>query len=143
MGKRSTITGYWRQRGTQDAGRAVSSGAPQVVTSMIKVTFDATQASTVSTGLWLPEGARVIRAYSTGEGGAGTVDVGNLTTSDVDAFASGIAASTVAEQITGAELGIPVAVGGAEISAGDNTGGTGTATIYLECVFDDDGSFAN
>lgn len=137
MGKRSTVVGYWREMGaTSASSSSLQAPTPRVMTTQLKVEFDATQANTTLTGLWLPAGARVLRAYSTGEGSAGTVDVG--TTADPDGFASAIAASSVASDSDGALLGAALAAD-VEVTAGDNTGGMGTAVVFLEVVMDDDG----
>ena len=138
MGRRSTIAGYWRARGATSASSSRLTGpTPGVVAFNVKVEFDATQASTTGTGVYLPAGARVMSATSTGEASAGTVDVG--TAADVDGFAAAIDADGVERQNTGALLGAALAAD-VEVTAGDNTGGGGTATVYLEVVMDDDGS---
>ena len=141
MGVRSTIAGYWRARGATSASSSKLTGpTPGVISFYVKVEFDATQANTTATGVYLPAGARIMKAASAGAGSAGTVDVG--TAADPDGFASGIAADSVASQRTGALLGAVLAAD-VELTAGDNTGGGGTAVVYLEVLMDDDGSIQN
>ena len=55
MGRRSTITGYWRQAGNS----ASLTTTPAAVPSVVRFSFDPTAAS-AATGIVLPKGARVI-----------------------------------------------------------------------------------
>ncbi len=137
---KSTFKGYIRELGsTNKTSSDLPGPTPRVMTTLLKVEFDASQAS-AATGLVIPSNCRVMSARSMGAASAGTVDVGTL--ADPDGFASGIAASAVADQATGALIGT-LNQGEKMIYAGDNTGGAGTAVVYLEVVMDDDGSIQN
>ena len=141
MGKRSTVTGYWREQGgTNSSSSKLTGPSPRVMTSLLKVEFDASVAVADIPRVILPSGSRVLSARSTGNASAGTVAV--RTSVDPDGFAVGIAASTVADQATGALIGT-LLTADTQVQAGDNTAGAGTAVIYLEVAMDDDGARAD
>lgn len=142
MGKRSTITGYWRQ-----AGNSVSTATtPAAVPSVVRISFDPTAAS-AATGVVLPKGARVIGIDTDGgaTGGATpTIDIGTAGTSDAfvaEGDADGAASLTVGAATTGASFGT-VLTADTEVYAGVGASAAagGTVVAYITWLMDDDGT---
>lgn len=75
MGRRSTITGYWRQRGD-----SADPATPAGVLSVLLVTFNPSQAAGTATGVYMPKGAIPMFAFALNSAGTGgtnpTFDVG-------------------------------------------------------------------
>lgn len=133
---RSTVTGYWRQKGAAGA-------TPAVFCSAQVFAFDPTAAS-AATGKILPKGAIPIWVSNIDGGATGgttpTVDIG--TSGDPDGFANELAADALSSPVvTGALLGVELTAD-TEIHAGVGasaaTGGTVTVAVYY--VMADDGS---
>lgn len=147
MGTRSTITGYWRQRGNaNNTNRPPVGPTPAVgIMATVAITFDPTQAAGTATGITLPKGAIPTFAVITNAGATGgidpTVDVG-LTDGNVDGLIAEGDADTASTALltTGTELGVALTAD-TEITAGVGasaaTGGTVTARVFF--YMDDDG----
>lgn len=140
MGKRSTVTGYWREQGaTNSSSSSLSGPSPRVMQSMLRVAFDGTVAVAAIPGLVLPAGCRVLNALPTGET-TGTVDIG--TAADPDGFGAAIDTATVVPVTTGALIGTLLLVD-TPVHAGDNTAGVADTVVYLTVVMDDDATSRN
>jgi hypothetical protein len=134
---RSTISGYWRQRGGPEG-----LGTPATFKGHILVTFDPTQVL-AGTGKYLPKGAIPIGVTGLGGGTGGispTVDL-SLAGGAAGGLANELAAdATTAEVTTGAELRIALTAD-TEIEAGVGasaaTGGTFQALVSY--IIADDG----
>lgn len=147
MGKRSTITGYWRQRGATASSSSSSTGpTPAVMTSVLRISFDPT-AATAAQGVTIPAGARVIGLQTDGGGTGGispTIDIGTAT--DDDAFGAEVPADsaqnlTIGATTAGVSFGTILASDEevwAGVGASAATGGTVVALIHW--IMDDDGS---
>ena len=150
MGKRQTVTGYWRQRGVGSRLRSQVQGTPTpaVMLVMVPVTFDPSVAQTTGSGVVLP--ANCIPAFSQtpardGTGGiAPTFDVG-LAGGDADALVNEGDADAGTPDMTinstGTGWGVEL-TSDTEITAGQGasaaTGGSVTVNVYYYMV--DDGS---
>ena len=156
MGKRSTITGYWRARGATEAS---SSRIPGPAAAVVPVTLairgvDATLAAAgILTGYFLPIGAIPLRVEVNSAATGGTnplLDVGlELGTPDDDGLADGIDITLDVSATMGSGGGVllgTVLTEQAEITVSDG-GGTnatgGTFDMYITYTFDDDGTLAN
>jgi len=136
MGTRSTITGYWRQRG--NSGNSTRTGpTPAVLLASVEVTFDPSVAAGTLTGVVLPKGAVPSFAKITNAGGTGaagrTVDVGVVGTNDAlinegDADTASAAIVTNGTALDSALAADTEIVAGA--GAAPATGGTVTARIF-------------
>lgn len=148
MGKRSTFTGYIRQRGATASSSSSLTGPTPAVSLLVTpdITFDATQASTTGTGVYLPAGAvptfaKVTGANSTGGAGTNTVDVG-LAGGNADALIAEGDADTQSAAILTSGTSLDVALtADAQITAGAGavaaTGGTVSVRVYY--YMSDDG----
>ncbi len=134
---RSTLKGFWREKGT-------TGSTPAVSLQCLQFTFDPTQASaTVSKTLpngSIPVGVQVITGGATG-GASPTIDLG--TAGDTDGFANELRADLVSDQVAsiasggGVLLGTPLTVDTiiqAGVGASAATGGTVTAGLYYIMV---------
>lgn len=135
MGK-STTTGYWRQRGDNNADSFAAVSA-----LVLKASFDPTSASQVSLGK-LPSGAIPIGVTSLGGATGGTnptVDVG--TSGDDDGLANELDADTLgAMTATGALLGAALSTQTeifGKVGASAATGGT--TTVLVHYIMSDNG----
>lgn len=153
MGKRSTIKGYWRAHGANEANSSSSTGpSPAVVPVTLAITgVDATLAGAgLLTGKFMPVGAIPLRVEVVGGGTGGTaplLDVGlELSTPDDVALADGVGTQTnsttaLGDATAGTLLGTVLAET-AEVTVSDG-GGTnstgGTLDIFITYTFDDDG----
>lgn len=147
MGIRSTVKGYWRQRGS--GSESVATPAP--VLSSLAVTFDGAAANTTLTGKWLPKGAIILSVdINSGHTGGTTpaYDIGlNSGTPDPDGIVNGAVSTTTQRLLLdSAEAGasfVGVALtADTEITAGDDgtgTAGTGNITAFIMYTYDDDG----
>jgi len=131
---RSTISGYWRVKGTKGA-------TPAVLAAAAKGSFDPTSSSQIEL-FTFPKGAIPLSVQSLGGASGGTnptVDIG--TSGDDDGFANELDADT---------LGVPVATGallGTELTAdtvvygkvGASAATGGTTTIIFNYIMADDG----
>lgn len=146
MGKRSTVKGYWRQRGSG----AESKATPAPVLSHLAVTFDGAAANTTLTGKWLPAGAIILSVDVASSHTGGTTpafDIGvNTATPDPDGILNGAVSTTTGRYVIGdAQAGVLVGAAlaaDAEITAGDDgtgTAGTGNITAIITFGFNDDG----
>lgn len=141
MGKRSTITGYWRQGG--NAGSVVTT--PAAVPSVVRFSFDPTAAS-AATGVVLPAGSRVIGIDTDGGatgGAAPTIDIGTLAASDAfvaEGDADGAASLTIGAATAGASFGA-VLTADTEVYAGVGASAAagGTVVCLMTWIMDDDG----
>ncbi len=151
MGKRSTITGYWRQRGaTNSSSSRLGGPTPAVLLACTPaITFDPTLANTTLVAdRFLPEGAIPSHAVITNAGGTGgiapTVDVGLVGTVDA-LIAEGDADTASAALLTsGTALGTPLAADTqitAGVGASAATGGTVTVRVFF--YMNDDASLGN
>lgn len=147
MGKRSTITGYWRARGATEASASKSNGpSVGVLAITLAVTVDPAAAAGTATGKYLPAGSIVLRTdvISGHTGGtAPLLDIGVTGTND--ALVNGAAADadvSVApgDATAGANVGAAAAAD-IEIVAGTGGGvaGTGTSVAYITYTMSDDG----
>lgn len=148
MGIRSTVKGYWRQRGSGSESRAT----PAPVLSHLTVTFDGAAANTTATGKWLPKGAvilhvDIVSAHTGGTTPAYDIGLDLSAGADPDAIVNG-AVSTTTQRIlldnaaAGAEFAGAALTEDAQITAGDDgtgTAGTGNITAVIVFGFDDDG----
>ena len=132
MGTRSTVKGYWRQ-----CGNSVSNTAtPGVFKHYIKAVVADVSAATADTGIVLPKGGRVLSFdVISVNGDLSTLDIGDGTTSDrfaneLNSNALGVTAS--------ADLGVLTADTALYIGTGVSAG-TGSATLLVEILMDDDG----
>ena len=149
MGKRSTVTGYWRARGaTSGSSGSITGPTPGVLPITQAVAVDPTAADGTGTGQYMPKGAIVlgIDVVSGHTGGAApllNIGLG----ADVDALLDGAAADAdlsinVATATTpGVSFGVALTAD-AEIVAGTGGGtpGTGTSIAYITYVMEDDGA---
>ena len=150
MGIRSTITGYWRQRGATNSSSSKLppiGPTPAVMPGVLRFSFD-TAVATAAQGLTVPAGARII-AIETDGGGAGitpTVDIG--TAADDDGFAAELPSDSAQRlQVGSALAGVlfgTVLASDTEIYAGVGAAaGTGTLVVLVHWIMDDDGAVAN
>lgn len=159
MGKRSTFTGYLRQRGATSSSSSRLTEAPSiaVVPAVLhfQIPLDFGLAAGNLSGKWLPQGARVLRAEVVISGIAGAttpaLDIGLefAALGDDNALVDTmtITASNTAQMgaFDGVWLG-EVLTEDVEITYTDNSGvqaTAGTADIFLTYTFDDDGSTNN
>lgn len=154
MGKRSTITGYWRARGATEATSSSSTGpSAAVVPVCLAITgVDATLAGAgLLTGKFMPKDAIPLRVDVNGDGTGGTtplLDVGlELGTPDDDGLVNGVAADGDSSTALGSGATAGVLLGTvltetAEVTVSDG-GGTnatgGTIDIFIWYTFSDDG----
>jgi len=139
MGKRSTITGYWRQRGSGSE----SLGTPAVFRAYVKVAVDPT-AAVAGTGAYLPAGAIPLGVTTLGGGTGGTaptIDV-QLAGGTTAGLANELSADTasVVEVQTGADLGVALTAD-TEIEAGVGASAAtgGTTTFLVSYIISDNG----
>lgn len=152
MGKRSTVTGYWRARGaTNSSSSSLTGPTPGVLPITLAVPVDPTAIAGTSTGKYLPLGAIVLGIdVVSGHTGGTTplLDIG--LGADVDGLLDGAAADAdlsinVATATTpGVSFGVALTAD-AEVVAGTGGGtpGTGTSVAYITYTMDDDGSIQN
>jgi hypothetical protein len=146
MGIRSTVTGYWRQRGSANSAVAIA-----VIPSVLAIKgIDATLAAAgILTGKFLPVGAIPLRVEVNSGATGGTnplLDVGlELLTPDDDGLADGIDITADVSAYMGSGGGVllgTVLTEQAEITVSDG-GGTnatgGTFDLFITYTFDDDG----
>lgn len=152
MGKRSTITGYWRGRGATESSSSKSTGPSAAVLPMtMAVVVDPTAADGTVTGKYLPAGAIVLGIDVVSGHTGGVTPLLNIglddgVTPDVDGLLDGAAADAdlsinVATATTpGVSFGVALTVD-AQISAGTGGGtpGTGTSIAYITYTMSDDG----
>ena len=160
MGKRSTVTGYWRARGATEASSSRIPGPAAAVVPVILAIrgLDATLAAAgILTGSFMPIGAIPLRVDVLAGGTGGTtplLDVGlELLTPDDDGLADGVAvdaaggssSTDLGSTEAGALLGTVLAeMAEVTVSDGGGTNATGgTFDIFITYTFDDDGSLAN
>lgn len=135
---RSTIRGFWRQRGTDTA-------TPSVALQYLQFSLDPTQAS-AATGMILPRGAIVVGVQNLNGGATGgtnpVVDIG--TEADNDGFVDGLDADGITSPITtGALLGSALTAD-TEIYAGVGAAAAtgGTVLVAVTFIMEDDGQRA-
>jgi len=157
MGKRSTVTGYWRARGaTEASGSRIPGPAVAVVpvTLAIRGTSALLAGAGILTGKFLPIGAIPLSVEVLGQGTGGTaplLDVGlELAAPDDVALADGVGVETNSTTSLGAtEAGTllgTVLTEQAEITVTDGGGVNstgGTFDMFITYTFDDDGSIQN
>lgn len=156
MGKRSTIHGYWRQRGAPNPASSASAPSVAVVPSVLHIAGISAllDGAGILTGKFLPVGAMPLRVDILGEGTGGTtplLDVGlELATPADTALVDGAAAdgsSSVAlgSATVGTLIGT-VLEETAEVTVSDG-GGTnatgGTFDLFIWYSFSDDGVINN
>jgi len=135
MGKRSTVTGYWREQGaTSSSSSKLTGPSPRVMQSMLRVAFDGSVAVAAIPGLVLPAGCRVLAATADGQT-TGTVDIG--TAADPNGFAAALDTATNVPVTAGDLIGTLLAAD-TPVHAGDNTTGVADTVVYLTVVMDDD-----
>ena len=159
MGKRSTVTGYWRARGgTESSSSSIPGPAPAVVPVVLAIRgLVATADAGTLTGKFLPVGAipQSVSVFFTTAASGGTapiLDIGlELGTPDDDGLANGLdyeanSNTQIGDTLAGVALGA-VMTEQAEVTYGDDGVGTnntaGVIDIFLTYTFDDDGSLAN
>lgn len=154
MGKKSTTTGYWRQRGGTNASASKLTGpTPAVVPSVLAVTVDPVAAAGTGTGKYIPAGARIIAITVVSGHTGGTAPLLDLgLTGTNDGLLDGVVADgdVVTDLVTlapatganGALLTGEAEAADIEVVAGTGGGtpGTGTSVALITYVMDDDGS---
>lgn len=147
MGKRSTITGYWRARGATNASSSKSTGpSPAVLPMVLQFTVDPAAAETTGLGIFLPLGAIVTNIDIVASHTGGITPLLNIGLgANPDALLDGAVATTnlainVATATTpGVEFGVVQTVD-AEITAGTGGGTPGTLLneVYMTYIMSDD-----
>jgi len=157
MGKRQTVTGYWRAQGVaENADRSVVN--PSVLPCVLHAPdLAATADAGTGTGLFLPVGAiplsvSVLEKTTISGGTSPILDVGlELDTPDDDGLANGLdyeasSNTQIGDTLAGALLGIALTEI-AEVNYGDDGVGTnntaGTIDIFVFYTFADDGVINN
>jgi len=159
MGKRSTITGYWRARG---ATEATSSRIPGPAAAVVPVVLAIRELSAIAdagtlTGKFLPVGAiplsvSVFESTTISGGTSPILDIGlELGTPDDNGLCDGLdyeanSNTQVGDSLAGVLLGA-ILTEQAEVTYGDDGVGTnntaGAIDIFITYTFDDDGTLAN
>lgn len=154
MGKRQTVTGFWRQRGATSSSSSKLppiGPTPAVVPQVIEVDIDSALPNTTLLGKTLPKGARMYSITLNGGAAGGTtpaIDVGlDRPTPDPDALVNGADPTanhniTNGDALAGAAFGAPLA-SDAQLTGGDDgtgTAATGVVTASILYFMDDDGA---
>lgn len=142
MGKRSTFMGYLRARGATNrtSSKSPQNGGPAigVLPFKIKLEIADVSAASAASGVVAPAGARILSAQVVSPNGdASTVDIGVDGTADrffneLDTNVEGGSAGSADTAPLTADTELWVGTG--------VTAGTGSATVLIEILMDDDGS---
>lgn len=152
MGKRSTVTGYWRARGgTESSTSRLTGPTPGVLPIVMQATIDPAAADGTGLGKYLPLGAIILGVDIVSAHTGGTAPLTNIGLGAVnDAIVNGAVATAdlsinvATATVPGASFGVALTAD-VELTAGTGGGtpGTGTAEAYITYVMTDDGTLAN